>query len=82
MNAKMTGAELASMLKSQVDEQNNSNVRVKIMCGVDDESPHLSDEDVKWWRDAKFGMFIHWGVYSVIGQVKELCSNYEKIDIL
>lgn len=19
----------------------------------------------KWWRDAKFGMFIHWGVYSV-----------------
>ena len=28
-----------------------------------------SDEDfdarMKWWRDAKFGMFIHWGVYSV-----------------
>lgn len=47
MNAKMTGAELASMLKSQVDEQNNSNVRVKIMGGVDDESLHLSDEDVK-----------------------------------
>src|SRR5215469_16293939 len=20
-----------------------------------------------WWRDAKFGMFIHWGLYSVIG---------------
>src|SRR5437868_5951044 len=19
----------------------------------------------KWWREAKFGMFIHWGVYSV-----------------
>ena len=18
-----------------------------------------------WWRDARFGMFIHWGVYSV-----------------
>ncbi|MEO9511262.1 MAG: alpha-L-fucosidase [Flavobacteriaceae bacterium] len=28
-----------------------------------------SDEDfdtrMGWWRDAKFGMFIHWGVYSV-----------------
>lgn len=21
-----------------------------------------------WWRDAKFGMFIHWGVYSVLGE--------------
>jgi alpha-L-fucosidase len=20
-----------------------------------------------WWRDAKFGMFIHWGLYSIIG---------------
>ncbi len=23
------------------------------------------DERMQWWRDAKFGMFIHWGVYSV-----------------
>jgi alpha-L-fucosidase len=23
------------------------------------------DARMKWWRDAKFGMFIHWGVYSV-----------------
>ena len=22
-----------------------------------------------WWRDAKFGMFIHWGVYSLYGGV-------------
>lgn len=22
-----------------------------------------------WWREAKFGMFIHWGVYSVFGNV-------------
>jgi alpha-L-fucosidase len=21
-----------------------------------------------WWRDAKFGLFVHWGVYSVLGQ--------------
>ncbi|MEP3374117.1 MAG: alpha-L-fucosidase [Maribacter dokdonensis] len=25
------------------------------------------DERMEWWRDAKFGMFIHWGVYSIIG---------------
>jgi alpha-L-fucosidase len=23
------------------------------------------DERMKWWREARFGMFIHWGVYSV-----------------
>src|SRR5207248_7044809 len=22
----------------------------------------------QWFRDAKFGMFIHWGVYSLLGQ--------------
>ncbi len=25
-------------------------------------------ERMKWWHEAKFGMFIHWGLYSVIGQ--------------
>ena len=23
---------------------------------------------MRWWHEAKFGMFIHWGLYSVIGQ--------------
>ncbi|MFA4870589.1 MAG: alpha-L-fucosidase [Pedobacter sp.] len=23
------------------------------------------DERIKWWRDARFGMFIHWGLYSL-----------------
>src|SRR5437870_10348114 len=22
---------------------------------------------MKWWHEAKFGMFIHWGLYSLIG---------------
>src|SRR5580704_15944474 len=22
---------------------------------------------IRWWQEAKFGMFIHWGLYSVIG---------------
>ncbi len=25
-------------------------------------------ERMQWWHSAKFGMFIHWGLYSVIGQ--------------
>jgi alpha-L-fucosidase len=29
------------------------------------ESPKAKNERMAWWRGAKFGMFIHWGVYSV-----------------
>ena len=25
----------------------------------------MNDPKMQWWRDAKFGMFIHWGIYSV-----------------
>ncbi|MEO8405290.1 MAG: alpha-L-fucosidase, partial [Chitinophagaceae bacterium] len=24
-----------------------------------------NDKRMEWWREARFGMFIHWGVYSV-----------------
>jgi alpha-L-fucosidase len=30
-----------------------------------DEPPAQRDARMGWWRDAKFGMFIHWGVYAV-----------------
>ncbi len=25
------------------------------------------DVDMTWWRDSKYGLFMHWGLYSVIG---------------
>jgi alpha-L-fucosidase len=30
-----------------------------------DETPAQRDAQMAWWRAARFGMFIHWGVYSV-----------------
>ena len=30
-----------------------------------EESDTSFDERMEWWRDARFGMFIHWGVYAV-----------------
>ena len=34
----------------------------------------------QWWKDAKFGIFIHWGVYSVpaYAPVNEVDGVYEK----
>ncbi len=28
----------------------------------------LNERQMSWWRDAKFGMFIHWGVYAIPGK--------------
>ena len=25
------------------------------------------EQRIAWWREAKFGMFIHWGIYSLPG---------------
>jgi alpha-L-fucosidase len=30
--------------------------------------PPEHDRRIQWWRDAKFGMFIHWGLYSILGR--------------
>lgn len=60
----MQGAELASQLKGQL----NSNMKFNGMIGEDAPDLHLTEEEIKWWRDAKFGLFIHWGVYAVIGK--------------
>ena len=48
------------------------------------------DARMKWWREARFGMFIHWGVYSVpagtyhgkqIGGIGEWIMNRGKIPV-
>ena len=35
---------------------------------ADQKQAATREERMKWWHEAKFGMFIHWGLYSVIGQ--------------
>src|SRR3954464_285876 len=30
-------------------------------------SMQTHDQRIAWWREAKFGMFIHWGIYSLPG---------------
>ena len=35
------------------------------MQQADTETKEHRDARMAWWREAKFGMFIHWGVYSV-----------------
>lgn len=57
---EMTGAELRSMLKSSIN--------LKSLGGVKCPDLKLPPEKLDWWRDAKIGMFVHWGLYSIIGR--------------
>jgi len=43
-------------------------------------APPTEAPQQKWFRDAKFGMFIHWGVYSVRGD-GEWVMNNQKIPV-
>ena len=30
--------------------------------------PPDHERRIQWWRQAKFGMFVHWGLYSILGR--------------
>jgi alpha-L-fucosidase len=57
--------------------------------GADDPLYHPAPENLRardWFQDAKFGLFIHWGVYSVLGKGEWVMNNtqmavreYEKL---
>jgi alpha-L-fucosidase len=38
------------------------------------------DGRMKWWHDARFGMFVHWGLYSQLGR-HEWVMNRERIPV-
>ena len=40
------------------------------------ETPEQHDARMKWFREARFGMFIHWGVYSVPAGEWQGKTNY------
>ena len=57
---------------------------------VGDESQHQRDQRMDWWRESKFGMFIHWGLYAVpagqwkgkeIGGIGEWIMNKAQIPV-
>ena len=43
---------------------------------VNDSKVSNSDERMDWWREARFGMFIHWGLYAVPAGEWEGTTNH------
>jgi len=48
---------------------------------ADQKQAATRDARMAWWHEAKFGMFIHWGLYSVIGQ-HEWAKEQEGVPLL
>lgn len=52
-----------------------------LLCAEGDYTPTKENlEARKWFQDARFGLFIHWGVYSVLGK-GEWVMNNDKMSI-
>ncbi|ASA23496.1 alpha-L-fucosidase [Paenibacillus donghaensis] len=39
------------------------------------EVPALGKDEIQWFRDSKFGMFIHWGLYAILGRGEWVMFN-------
>ena len=64
---------------------------ILVHTGMAQPSPGIAkDQRMEWWREARFGMFIHWGVYAVpagtykgqkINRIGEWIMNRGKIPV-
>jgi alpha-L-fucosidase len=50
----------------------------QVASQLNTETKEQKAERMKWWTDARFGMFIHWGLYSMPAR-HEWVRNYEQI---
>ena len=44
------------------------------------QSASTRDERMRWWREARFGMFVHYGLYSTVGR-HEWLMTYENVPV-
>lgn len=60
----------------------------KLLCKLEYEKSvsQTRDKRISWWRDARFGMFVHYGLYSTLGRMEWVMalenhpvSEYEKM---
>src|SRR5690242_19660020 len=77
---RLTMAVFLMCLPATVSAQNP-----KPQAGAAAESPEQFAARTAWWREARFGMFIHWGIYAVpadgewhLSTKKMQVKDYEK----
>jgi alpha-L-fucosidase len=43
-----------------------------VAAATAEETPQQFEQRTRWWREARFGMFIHWGIYAVPADATDL----------
>ena len=51
--------------QSNIDAYFKSNTSSKVILPFETEEEYQAR--MQWWKDAKYGMFIHYGLYSILG---------------
>jgi alpha-L-fucosidase len=64
---------LTVLAQPMTDEQNSA--AKKTDDAIVSRDLKLSDADMAWWRDARFGMFIHWGLYAIPAEGEWIMHN-------
>ena len=54
-----TSAEIKVIENKKINNSDKEQIRM--------DSNSKSDKRMEWWRNARFGIFVHWGVYSMLG---------------
>lgn len=52
-------------------------LRLTIAQTAGHQTPQEFNDRTAWWREAKFGMFIHWGLYSLPADATDLKGNHK-----
>ena len=63
----LTGAHALGQPSALTDEQRSA---LKLANADPALAPDLllPEQDMAWWRDAKLGVFVHWGLYAIPGR--------------
>jgi len=52
--------------------------KAQSLLTIGNETAQQKEKRLQWWKDARFGMFIHWGLYALPGR-HEWVKNYERL---
>src|SRR3954447_21443402 len=81
MGAAAGAVAAGGNMESSLAQQPATNTGAPTTSTIEDRERRM-----KWWHEAKFGMFIHWGLYSTLGRHECVMENegiqvseYEKL---
>src|SRR5262249_8575769 len=73
-----TGALTAAGLESASAQAAPAPLQTQVPDKTPTETPEIKldrTRRMQWWHQARFGMFIHWGLYSVLGRHEWVMEN-------